>query len=702
MLSAKKSAILFLLLLCAGATVYSQVLPTTPPVYMSGGPTIYTVASGTISSIFTSANANFESLAIGPDNVDADPNGNAKYAFFLYACDPAGTITRIAFLPAATPNTPPTVAGSETVYSGGVAGLAPVCGRSSSAGDFYITNKSGSGVYVFSGIASVGFGSLSASSPTLVTLNPKLAKNMTGRGITQKYVGDLLFVDNFDNQVLRSPYGTPFATQSTFISNLNGPVLNGPVGLAAAVTTTLNPATGVFVPNSNFFVANSNSNTSKILPAQPPVSVFTFNDATQTVVPAVCPGLNFPKGNNQQVADYLASAPTADALNTVISNTIYLVSNTNNSGSLWSWNTSQGQGAQPNCSLSLVASIGTPLSGVAVGPAPVTLNLQVNATAANPTPTNFNFNSSLFQLTANGCTASVTAYPLSLATVNSMINAAQLPGGDTNAINNQYPMALFPPPLLNPAIPLANLGDGGFETAYVAHWAPGFAGTCTTVFPDGGFVTGIFNFLDSTQYTNPRAVQCDNANPTTEPQMFPPSTTTCGSPEPLAVYPLGGPIAGDLGTKTNSVFAMVAENLNTQTDTFCGFQSPLLNSGDPGYPFSFPAGSRNTINVKFKLSSSANCKQNFITNASALLSVAQICANASSDPTCGPNGSPVFNAINVLATASSLDVVPLFNEGNQQYSFTLTVGTLPPGTYSLTVTFLTNNTKNQTILFLIT
>ena len=91
---------------------------------------------------------------------------------------------------------------------------------------------------------------------------------MTGRGITQKYVGDLFMVDNFNSEVFRSPYAVPFATKSTFINSSN---LNGPVGIATAVTTNLNTTTGVFAANSNFFVANSNS--SKTLAVQPPVSV---------------------------------------------------------------------------------------------------------------------------------------------------------------------------------------------------------------------------------------------------------------------------------------------------------------------------------------------------------------------------------------------------------------------------------------------
>src|SRR5262249_38168960 len=96
----KKFAILFLFLPTFSLTTYPQGLPTSPGVYVSGGASIFsvTVASGTVTPIFTRSGANFESLAIGPDNVDLndDGSGNAKYAYFLYACDPAGTIIRIA------------------------------------------------------------------------------------------------------------------------------------------------------------------------------------------------------------------------------------------------------------------------------------------------------------------------------------------------------------------------------------------------------------------------------------------------------------------------------------------------------------------------------------------------------------------------------------------------------------------------------
>jgi hypothetical protein len=576
-----------------------------------------------------------------------------------------------------------------------VLGLAPVCGRSSSTGDFYIANKSGAGVFVFSGIASVPFGGIpSPLTPTNLGFNLPQA----GRGITQKYVGDLLVVDNSNNKVVRSPYTVPFNAPSNFITTN----LNGPVGLAAAVTTTLNPASGVFVPNSNFFVANSNS--SGILAKQPPVSVFTFNDATQTGVPAAaCPGLNLPGGGPPQVADYLASAPTADNNNSVINNTIYLVthSKNSNSGSLWTWDTAQAQAVSPNCTFTPAASIGTALSGVAVGPAPVTLNLLLNATAATPTPNNFNFNSSLFQITGQGCIASVTAYPLSAATVQSMITLARLPGvGDSNAIN-QYPgppTLAFPPPLVNPATPLVGLGDGGFEMAYVAHWHPGSDGNnCASVFPDGGFVTGMYNITDSTQFTNPRMLQCDNSVASTEPQLFPSTTTTCGSANLIGVYPSGGPIGLDGGGRANSVFLWVRETAGASN--FCGFQSPLAGNGTT-LPSPLPSFSatKNTLAVKFKISSgSCTNQKSLISNAEALLSVARVF---------DANGVPVFNPVDPNPTSASIDVPPIFPTGNPQYSFTLNLPSVlaqgGAGTYSVTVTFLSDNTTNQTTEFVLT
>ncbi len=194
---------------------------------------------------------------------------------------------------------------------------------------------------------------------------------------------------------------------------------------------------------------------------------------------------------------------------------------------------------------------------------------------------------------------------------------------------------------------------------------------------------------------------CDNGDPNTftqtnEPQLRTNTITgvsgptSCGASQTVGVYPIGGPIPGDQGTITrNSFYAVVNANTIAQVDQFCGFQSPLTNTTDPSQA---PTQTGNTINVKFKLATASGSCQNgpYVGDASALISVAQI-----KDST----GATVFNAIRVNATANSLDSIPLFNPGNNQYSFSLNIGSLASGAYSLTVTFLTDNQTDQTTYF---
>ena len=659
----KRISILCLLILSFGPTVWSQVLTTPPPVYVSGGNSIYsvTVATGTATLIFTSPNnsSNFESLAIGPDNVDTDAAGNAAHPYLLYACD-TGTNSIIRFDPTAVPIPPQTQITPQTVASG--LSFPPICARSTATGDVYVTNKSGPGVYQLIAppvnntlvpLANVPFTATGiGATATRIDTSTHGFNAMTGRGITQKYIGDLLVVDNTDNKVLHSAYGTGALPLFATLSQLITSNLNGPVGIANAPSLR------------QIFVSNSNSLT------QSAVTVF---DATGTPSTTTCQsGLSLPN-NNHQVPGYLATAPTdqfsgtvPNNPNTLITDTIYLVTSANSSGTLWTWNTVQG-----NCNLISAATAKAPLSGLAVAPAPVTLTLPEIGSIANPVPTRFPFNSSLFQFTARDCNATVTAYPRSLATVKSMT----LPPYATN--------------LLNPVTPAVNLGDAGFETAYQA-----YNPSCSSVFPDLGYVYDISNFVDNGQFTNPRILDCHNTDPTTEPQLVS-GVTTCKVTTTVAVYPLGGPIPGDYttGGKTN-FFALVNENAGTAQ--FCGFQPQLTGDGTilPNPPPSFSA-SKSTLAVKFKLSSS-NCKKDFITDATALLSVARI-ADA--------NGATVFNAINVLATSAS-DQPPVFTTGNQQYSFTLNLPNIfaqaGAGTYSVTVTFLSDNTTNQTTLFQLT
>src|SRR5262245_19580584 len=146
-------SVVCLFLLSCASMVWSQSLPTPPTVYVSSGASIYsvTIVNGNtvVAQIFTSANANFESLAIDPDNADTIPAdnslaaGNALHPVLLYACDTAGKKV-IRFDPGN-----PSV--TQLVYSGGGTQITPVCGRSTSTGHFYVTDKLGGGVFKLSG-----------------------------------------------------------------------------------------------------------------------------------------------------------------------------------------------------------------------------------------------------------------------------------------------------------------------------------------------------------------------------------------------------------------------------------------------------------------------------------------------------------------------------------------------------------------------
>src|SRR4030095_2038429 len=269
------------------------------------------------------------------------------------------------------------------------------CCPPTATGAFYVTNKSGPGFYRLAPPSNVPLADVPYTATPIGALSHPINTftGMTGRGITQTYTGDLLVVNNAANQVLHSAYGTPplFAT----LSPLGTTNLNNPVGIAKAPSLR------------QILVSNSNSTT------QSAVSIF---DATGAPATTPCPaGLSLPN-NNHEVPNYLATAPTdlfpTAAPHTVITDTIYLVTNANSNGTLWTWN----YAAQGNCNLVAAATAKDPLSGVGVAPAPVTLTWPETGSIGNPVPTPFFFNASLFQFTATGCNATVTAYPRSLAT----------------------------------------------------------------------------------------------------------------------------------------------------------------------------------------------------------------------------------------------------------------------------------------------
>jgi hypothetical protein len=139
-----------------------------------------------------------------------------------------------------------------------------------------------------------------------------------------------------------------------------------------------------------------------------------------------------------------------------------------------------------------------------------------------------------------------------------------------------------------------------------------------------------------------------------------------------------------------------------EAGTFCGFESPVNNtfnfltaSQDAGAASSFKPGK--SVPVKFKLSGSPNCKQPFITDAVAILSVALIADSS---------GKSAFMPIGLVSNGSSGLAQPLFKaDNNQQYLFNWDTSSCimpsgktqvcPSGLYSLTVSFLTENTAGS-------
>lgn len=644
----------FVCLLLA-APVWAQV--PVNPVYVSGGPFIYQVTAGGLVKVYDAtiggapltdsayAGPYFSSLAIGPDGVNKDAHGNALYPFLVYACDDkTNTIIRFAPGGAVTSSNPP----HEQV---GTTSFPPACGRSTSTGDFYVTDESGGSgttVYRFAGVANASFPSGWAStSPTPVALSGSGAVNA---GITQKNVGDLLLVDHTNNQVLRSPYGPPFSRVSAYISSN----LSSPVGIAR-------------ISAGDVFVGNQGSSN---------VAHFSGNGA----LAGTCPSLTFPGGATNTVIHFLAADET-DTIYVAASDSsddapedLDFSSETDNPGQVWSW--SPGQ----TCVLQSVAPSETELFGVAVAPIPtaaITETLSSPSLPTNPTPTAFNFNSTEFKITANGCTATVTAYQLSLANINSMIGLAKLA-----------------------ATPAVNLGEGGYEIAYVAEWAD--AG-CTSVFTSGPFAgtfpTTIFGLYDSNLVTNPRMIRCDSSPQDDANEPFLDGSNSCTSLTAIGAYPIG-PIPTDGGFtgggRTNSVFFLVNANQaagGAGGGSFCP-ELPLNNTTVDTDDF---------LSIAFQVAQTGgNCETGpFVPNAQAILSVAQI-----KDANGNPSFVPIFTVNTLFNQGSNFVQPPLckffpHSEIACTYALVLNVAGshLTPGTYELGVLFLTNNAPEQSITF---
>lgn len=334
--------------------------------------------------------------------------------------------------------------------------------------------------------------------------------------------------------------------------------------------------------------------------------------------------------------------------------TLYVAASSTNSGALYSVNTTTCNATQ------VTSSTVPPLVGVALPPTTMTQTATFSGTQT------FNFGFTAYQFTSPSCTLSVQAVPTNLAAINSLIANAQ---------------ANDPADLPFGGSPAVNLGWDGFEIAFNVSNP---SGPCTAQFSDGTYSQLLGAQLDNLLVANPRIVACDTT-----------SVTTCGVMSTFGSYPLGGLLPAD-GTYSGhgilSEHFLVSGNLSSsEPGTFCGFQSPLSNVAPPGIAGTF--GSGQAVSVKFKLAqASGNCQNGpYITDAVALLSIAQIFDS---------NGNAVFNPIAIGSSGSSTPVPPTFKiDSNKQYQLSLSLQGYASGTYSLTVTFLTSNTVQQTIEF---
>jgi hypothetical protein len=593
----------------------------------------------------------FSSLAVGPDNVDEDGFGNALYPFLIYACD-NHTNTMIRFARPASPvtTTNPTV---EQVYNGSPA-ITPVCGRFTSTGDFYVTNQSSSTatVYEFAGVANVKLGSLGSSSPTVVSLG--LPGSAANAGITQKNVGDLLLVDSVHNQVLRAPYGTSFSSASAYITS----GLTGPAGIARTST-------------GDVFVANAGSSPSTVAhfsssgsPAAN-CSSLMFSGASNT-------SLFFLGASETDVIYAAASQPTSSADYT---EDLDFSLEADNPGEVWSWSPTQG-----NCNFVPVALSESQLSGVAVAPIPTaSIQQTLNATATTPTPATFSFNSNEFQIIAGGgCTATVTAYPLSLANINSMINLAKInPSGG----------------LPNGGTPIVNLGEGGYEIAYEAKWPDSPSSPVCTAVLNSEYVNFVFGLYDPHLSGNPQIIRCDDGVSSNEPNLD--SGATCQALTLIGSYPLGGPIPNDNGVgaggHSNSVFFLANANPTTvvaEQGQFCGFLPPNGITFDTD----------DFVLVAFQLAqTNGNCKTGpFIGDAQVLLSVAET----------SPTFAPILQlktVLNLGTTFPKPGLCKYFPHSALACTYALIIDVhksgLTPGTYSLSAQPETGNAGTEAITF---
>jgi len=363
---------------------------------------------------------------------------------------------------------------------------------------------------------------------------------------------------------------------------------------------------------------------------------------------------------------------TPNFMQMALDNTLYVAVAANSNGTVRSINAN-------TCQQNQSFSIPQPAVGIALAP---TMTASQNVTASNGAAiVNFGFTAFELNQIVGVCNGSVSVGLASPAAINTLI------------LNSGVP-----------ATPAVNLGLDGFEamfsTANLNGCAAGNAGSGVTNFQ-------LSNLLPA-GIVNPEIVVCtEPGDPGTPPTNCQPQNTSLAQ---IGGWPIGGYLPNDLssgGSKSLKcrIFmanaAPVAGAAGQEAGIFCGFQSPLsntftgtLNSWNLALAANITDGK--SVPVKIKLASSTGSCQNgsYITDATAILAVAQILDS---------KGNNVFVPIGLISNGSSGLGQPLFKgDNNQQYLFNWDSSSCimpsgvtqvcPKGTYSVTVLFLTNNT----------
>lgn len=342
-----------------------------PTVYVSTtAGTIYAIntASGTATLLVSTPGADYEGMVVAPD----DASGTS-HPFLVYACDTANNKI-VRFDPAvATPITP------EVIYSGGAL-QHPQCGRITSTGDLVVTSRdtgADAGLWVFPGVAGVELGSGSGQIPAQALA----ASGSSGAGLAQKNIGDILMVDNANNQVLRAPFPA-YNTSNAFITGLSQPV-----GIARGSAGDL-------------FIVNQGSR-----------ALTHFNAQGQN--PTTCQTFK------QKDVPFFAQMS--------LDNTLYIAISGNIGGSVRAVNANTCQAIQ-------TFQVPSPAVGVALPPTSVTQNVTASNGAAL---VNFGFTAFEINQISGPCGGTLTVSLASPLTVSGLIeNNSGLPAGSGNPAVN--------------------------------------------------------------------------------------------------------------------------------------------------------------------------------------------------------------------------------------------------------------------------